>query len=86
MNLPEWPNKTPDLTNQGNEDSHTRSIGTIAIHRVRNEHSRDNLVTSGGNPDAHEWCYVVSGTSVVKLHQEDDKTNDAKCKAKVAQP
>lgn len=86
MNLPERPNEAPNLTDQGDEDSHTRSIGTVAIHSVRDEHSSDNLVAGGGNTNTHEWCHIVSGASIVELHQEDDKTNDAKCKAEVAQP
>lgn len=86
MNLPKWPNEAPNLTNKSNEDSHAGSISAIAIHSVSDKHGSDNLIAGGSNTNAHKRRDIVSRASIVELHQENDKANDAKRKAKVAQP
>lgn len=52
-NLPEWPNETPSLTDECNEHADRCSVLGIAVHSVRDQNSRDNLVacSSDASPD-----------------------------------
>ena len=45
--LPEWPDKSPYLSNKGDENANIRCILRIGIHGVGDHDCRDNLVAKG---------------------------------------
>lgn len=86
LNIPERPDETPDRTDEGDENPNTGSVGPVAVDRVSDHHSGDDLVTHRTNTNTNQRGDVPRVPGIVQLNQEDRYPDDTQRVAKVTQP
>ena len=85
--VPEWTNKTPYLTNKGNEDTNTGCFLTITVDGVCDQNSGNNLIAGSSDTGADDWGHIpMKRWGILNLNQKDNNADNGEQVANIAQP
>lgn len=86
-NLPERSNETPSLTDQIDKHTNTIRLLRMTIKRIRNQHSRNNLVSSRCNSNPNNGRNIpLSLSRMRRLHKEHHQSTNRESEASIAEP
>jgi hypothetical protein len=87
QNLPKRPNESPELPDKGDENPNASRLVWMAIHRIRNQDRRHNLVpcARNGNSNYRRDIPVQRGC-ILSLQEEDNHTRYRQHETGVREP
>ena len=84
---PEWTDEAPGLPDKGDEDPHGCSLLRVAVHNIRDQHSRYYLIANTRDCGSHDGRNVpVHGGSILDLDKEHDNATNGEEIATVRKP
>ena len=85
--VPEWTNKTPYLTDKGNEDTNTGCFLTITVDGVCDQNGGNNLIAGSSDTGAYDWRHIpMKRWGILNLNQKDNDADNGEQVANIAQP